>query len=72
MWGSAPPPVVIFPILILSIRDEFGEMMHFQHQDLGGKKNIAALVESWDHKKEKFDPRKGTHTLGGERKEKGM
>jgi len=44
--------------LIFSIRDEFGKRTQFQHQDLGGKANIAALVESGDHKKEKFDPRR--------------
>lgn len=30
------------------------------------------LVESGDHKKEKANPRKGTRTVGEERKEKGM
>ena len=49
---------IISPNLIFSIKDEFGERMQFQHWDLGGKENIAALMESWDHKKEKFDPRR--------------
>ena len=32
--------------------------MQFWHWDLEGKENIFALVESGDHKKEKFDTRR--------------
>ena len=32
--------------------------MQFRHWDLVGKENIAALVETGDHQKEKFDPKR--------------
>jgi len=38
-------------------------MTQFRHRDLGGKENIAALVGSGDHKKEKFDPRRELELL---------
>lgn len=63
--------IVISPILIFSIRDEFGEKTQFRHRDLGGKENIVALVESGDRKKEKFNPRRELALLE-ERKEKGV
>ena len=49
---------VISSILIFNIRDEFGERTQFRQRDLRGKENIAALVESGHHKKDKFDPRR--------------
>lgn len=44
--------IVISPILVFSINDEFGVRTQLRHRDLGVKENIAALVESGDYKRE--------------------